>query len=68
MDAPDRSATTLIAAARRVELRCAEVYSQLVASTEGELRRLAIGLLTDASLRGLSFGAPPQTWPGAPDL
>ncbi len=68
VDAPDRSPATLTAAARRTELRCAEAYALLVASTEGELRRSAIGLLTDASLRGLTFGAAPQTWPGAPDL
>ena len=66
--APDRSLGTLTTVARRTELRCAEVYSQLVASTEGELRRLAITLLTDAGLRSLSFGAPSRTWPGAPDL
>ncbi len=68
VDAPDRSLATLTAAARRVELRCAEVYSQLVASSEDDLRRLAISLLTDASLRSVTFGAPTRTWPGAPDL
>ncbi|WP_193605516.1 ferritin-like domain-containing protein [Nocardioides dongkuii] len=50
--------------ARRVEATCAATYAHLVGSSTGSLRRWAIGALTDAAVRGLTFGAEPEVLPG----
>ena len=68
VDADDRSGAHLASVALETEERCADVYAQLVASTVGDQRRWAVEALTDASLRSLTFGGKPETWPGAPEL
>jgi hypothetical protein len=64
----DGSAGALQRAAREVEEGCAEVYSQLVAATSGQVRRLGITALTEAGLRILELGGDASAYPGAPDL
>lgn len=66
--ASGRSADTLTAAAREVEVGCSEVYAQLVSATTGPLRRLAVEALTDTAVRSLELGAEPTAYPGAPEL
>jgi hypothetical protein len=68
VDADDRDGSHLAAVALVTEERCAAVYAQLVASTVDDQRRWAVEALTDASLRALTFGGRPETWPGAPEL
>ena len=55
-------------AAVEVEERCAEVYAAAVGSTARANRQWAIDALTDAAVRGLTFGVEPTPWPGAPEL
>lgn len=64
----DGSAAALERAALEVEEGCAEVYSQLVAATSGQVRRLGITALTETGLRILDLGGAPSAYPGAPDL
>ena len=66
--AESRRAPQLLAVARSLEERSAEVYAQLVASSVGDTRRWAIVALEDAAVRGLAFGADAEAFPGAPDL
>jgi len=55
-------------AAAELEERCTEVYAAMVGSTAGANRQWAIDALTDAAVRGLTFGVEPTPWPGAPEL
>ncbi|HEX4977326.1 MAG TPA: DUF4439 domain-containing protein [Nocardioides sp.] len=55
-------------AAAVLEERCAEVYATMVGSTARANRQWAIDALTDAAVRGLTFGLAPLAWPGAPEL
>lgn len=55
-------------AAVEVEERCAATYAYVVANTSGSDRTWAIGALTRAATRRVSFGAAPETLPGAADL
>jgi hypothetical protein len=68
LDGPVDSVTQILAQARAIETRCAEVYGQAVASTAGVNRQWAIDALTDAGVRVLSFGGRPQAFPGLPEL
>ena len=65
-DVPDRLGTpaAVDAAARGVEEACTGTYAALVAATTGDLRRWAVTALTDAAVRGLSFGGRPVDLPG----
>jgi hypothetical protein len=66
--AASRRTPELVAVARSLEERSAETYAQLVASSVGDVRRWAVEALSDAAVRGLTFGDSPETWPGAPEL
>ena len=55
-------------AAAEVEQRCTEVYATAVGSTSRANRQWAIDALTDAAVRGLTFGAEPAPFPGVPEL
>ena len=66
--ADSRRTPQLLAVARSLEERAAEVYAQLVAASVGDTRRWAIAALEDAAVRGLGFGSGAETFPGAPDL
>lgn len=55
-------------AAAEIEQRSAEVYAAAVGSTARANRQWAIDALTDAAVRGLSFGAEPTPFPGVPEL
>jgi rubrerythrin len=55
-------------AAAEIESRCAEVYAAAVGSTARANRQWAIDALTDAAVRGLTFGAEPAPFPGVPEL
>ena len=68
VDARTRAASELLAVARDVEVRCADVYAQLVASSTDGHRRWAVTALTDAAVRLLDLGGSPTTYPGAPEL
>jgi hypothetical protein len=50
--------------AARVERRCADVYAGVVARTTGRARAYAARALTDCAVRGLSWGAQPEPFPG----
>src|SRR3954447_23696621 len=63
-----RTGAQLMAIARQVETRSAEVYAQLVANTSGATRQRAVDALVDAAVRGLGLGRTPQAFPGAPRL
>jgi hypothetical protein len=65
---PARTAAQLSAAAREIERRCAAVYAVAVGSTSRADRAWALGALTDAAVRELSFGGSPTEFPGAPEL
>jgi hypothetical protein len=52
------------ATAREVEAACTTTYAAMVGATAGETRRWAVTALTDAAVRGLSFGAAPAHFPG----
>jgi hypothetical protein len=54
--------------ARYIEARCCEVYAYAVSLTSDDLRRFAAHALIDAASRGVAWGAPPQAFPGRPDL
>ena len=54
--------------ARGIESRSATVYAQAVAGTAGAQRQWAIDALTDAAVRGLSFGGEPEAYPGLTEL
>lgn len=60
----DRTPRQLAAAALGLEQACAATYLALVASTPTSDRAWAVGLLTDAALRSLTFGGRPETYPG----
>jgi hypothetical protein len=51
-------------AARAIEEGCTRTYAFVVAGTTGAHRQWAIGALTDAAVRSLSFGAAPSALPG----
>jgi hypothetical protein len=55
-------------AAAELERRCAETYAYVVAKTTGEDRAWALDALTSTAVREVTFGAPPEAFPGAPDL
>lgn len=55
-------------AAAALEERCTEVYAAMVGNTARANRQWAIDALTDAAVRGLTFGVEPTAWPGAPEL
>lgn len=65
---PIDSTEQIVAEARTIETRCAEVYAQTVANTVAADRTWAIDALTDAAVRGLSFAAKANAFPGAPEL
>lgn len=50
--------------ARVVERRCAAVYADAVSRTTGDQRALAAEALTECAVRGLSWGADPDPFPG----
>lgn len=52
------------AAALAVEEACAATYAYLVAETTQAERQWAVGALTDAAVRSLSFGGAPEPTPG----
>ncbi|TWH01616.1 uncharacterized protein DUF4439 [Nocardioides sp. J9] len=58
------TAAALEARARRLEQDAARTYAWVVASTTGEPRAWAVEALLDAAVRGLGFGAKPQSLPG----
>jgi len=64
LPAPVTDASSAARLARRVEDRSAVAYAQLVGSSVGVLREVAVGWLTDAATRGLSWGAAPTAFPG----
>jgi hypothetical protein len=55
-------------AAVDLERRCAATYAYVVANTTGEDRSWAIEALTRTAVREVALGAPPEVFPGAPDL
>jgi hypothetical protein len=65
---PARTAAQLGAAARIVEGRCASVYADTVGSTSRGNRQWAIDALLDTAVREMSFGAPPERFPGVGEL
>jgi hypothetical protein len=65
---PARTPQQCRRAAAEIESRCAEVYAAAVGSTARANRQWAIDALTDAAVRGLSFGAEPAPFPGVPEL
>jgi Domain of unknown function (DUF4439) len=65
---PARTAPQCRRAAAELEERCAEVYAAAVGSTARANRQWAIDALTDAAVRGLTFGAEPAAFPGVPEL
>lgn len=64
LPAPVAGAASSARLAVRVEDRCGASYAELVASSAGPLRRVAIGWLSDAATRGLAWGARPTAFPG----
>ena len=52
-------------AALALERGCATTYSSAVANLVGPRRRWAIGALSDAAVRQLSFGGRPEDLPGS---
>jgi len=56
------------AAARELEVGCAQWYADLVANTAGDQRAWAVAALSDSAVRVLGFGGRPETFPGMPDL
>jgi hypothetical protein len=65
---PARTSHELVAAARDLEQRCADVYADAVGSTSQGDRQWAIDALLDAAVRQLSFGARPDRFPGMAEL
>jgi hypothetical protein len=63
-----RTEAQLAAGALLIEQRCAAVYAVTVGSTSRDARAWAVGALTDAAVRELSFGGSPAPFPGAPEL
>ncbi len=68
LPAPLANADQVRRTALGVEESCAAAYSSLVANSVRAQRRWAIGALTDAAVRQLSFGGAPVDFPGAADL
>lgn len=64
LPAPVTDVSSAARLARRVEDRSAVAYAQLVGSSVGGLRAVAVDWLTDAATRGLSWGAAPTAFPG----
>lgn len=54
--------------ARRLENRCAAVYSLAVSQTEGSARRLLASALIACARREVGWGAPVEAFPGLPEL
>ena len=54
-------------AAAAIERRCAATYAYVVGVSTGADREWAVGALTDAAVRSLSFGAAPSALPGVED-
>jgi len=50
--------------ARLLEQRCAAAYADVVSRTSGEVRLLAARALSECAVRGLSWGAEPEPFPG----
>ena len=65
---PARTTGQLLSAAEETERRCAAVYADMVGSTSRAHRQWAIDALTDSAVRVLGFGAPPEPFPGVPEL
>ena len=65
---PAQTAEQCRRAAAEIEARCAEVYAAAVGSTARANRQWAIDALTDAAVRGLTFGTTPSAFPGVPEL
>ena len=65
---PCRTLAELVAAARTIEARSAEVYADTAGSTSGADRAFAVTALGDAAGRLLDFGAAPTAFPGVPEL
>ena len=63
-----RTAAQLRTGAAVIERRCAAVYAAAVGSTSRTDRQWAIGALTDAAVRELSFGGSPTAFPGVEEL
>ena len=61
---PLESPDDVRAAARDLEAGTARAYAFVVASTTGDTRAWAATALTDAAVRGLSFGGAPEVLPG----
>jgi hypothetical protein len=61
LDTPDQ----VVRAAHDVEAACTATYAWLAGQTSGEDRRWAIGALTDAAVRELTFRGSPEIFPGA---
>lgn len=68
LPSPARTDAQCRRAAAEVESRCAEVYASMVATTSRANRQWAIDALTDAAVRGLTFGGDPSAFPGVPEL
>lgn len=65
---PSRTADELTRAARIIEQRSGAVYAEAVESTSRANRKWAIDALLDSSVRQLSFGAEPVSFPGVREL
>ena len=61
------SARGLRRAAAAIEHRCAATYAYVVGESTGADREWAIGALSDAAVRSLTFGAAPSALPGVED-
>lgn len=55
-------------AALELEQSSAEHLTALVATSSGPVRRWALTSLVWSATHELAYGAPPQVWPGAPEL
>jgi Domain of unknown function (DUF4439) len=60
--------TAVARLARRVELRCCEVYGHAVSETTAEARGFCAAAMTSCGSWSVAWGQPPQPFPGAPEL
>jgi hypothetical protein len=63
-DSPDR----IRAAAASLARTATESMAALVAAATGDVRTWALDAMLTSAAREVTFGAPPGTWPGAPEL
>ena len=54
--------------ARRIELRCCEVYAHAVSETVADARRFCAAAQTNCGSWSVAWGQAPQPFPGAPEL